>query len=340
MTKKDLERTIKARDAGGVYFIYGTDAYTVGELAHALRDSVVSPDERTFNLHEYQAKEMDIDEVIGSCEALPMFAERVCVTVCDLDLETLRISDKLKPLYKEIEELPDTTVLIFYTDAADLCAGKKKPTDKNKRMLDKIAKSGNVIVCDKMTPGEAAREIEARVRENGGSITRSAASLIYTRCVSDLRTAMNEADKLCAYTDSITEADVAALTPEQDDTKVYALTDAIAAGDRERAVSCFGKLMESRTDPIYLLYIITGSINDIYRAKLAQLGGRTKADYMNDCGIPKVFAFKADNAFSAASRADISRLRRAMKILSDTDIAVKSGAMPDIAIEEAIIKIM
>ncbi|MBQ5311819.1 MAG: DNA polymerase III subunit delta, partial [Oscillospiraceae bacterium] len=304
ITKNELLRIIKSHEAEGAYYLYGNDEYSIQKLKNALVASVVDEGSQALNLHVFDGKS-DINEMIEACEALPVFAEKMCVTVCDLDIDTVRpAADKLKELYSEIENLPDTTVLVFFTQNTDICGGKKTPTDKNKKLVDLIKKHGTVLKADTPTAADAAKEIAAVCREYGCDIDRRAAELIFMRTAGDMGLAVNEAGKLCAYANGrkITTDDVMLLTPEQDDTKVYALTDAIAANDLNKAVSVYNTLIDNRADPVYLLYVITGSINDLYRARTALDSGRSVNDVTADFGYPKNLAFRVTNAFRSAGR--------------------------------------
>ncbi len=343
ITKNELVRIIKAHDAQGAYYLYGNDEYSIQKLKNALVESVVDAGSQALNLHVFDGKD-DIGEIVEACEALPVFAEKMCVTVCDLDIDTVRpAADRIKELCAEIENLPDTTVLIFYTQNCDICGGKKTPTDKNRKLTETVKKHGTLLKIDTPSASEAAKELAAVCRDYGCDIDRRAAELIFMRTAGDMGLAVNEAEKLCAYADGrkITADDVMLLTPEQDDTKVYALTDAIAANDLNKAVAIYNKLIDNRTDPVYLLYVITGSINDIYRARAALDSGRSVNDTVSDFGYPKALSFRVTNAFKSAGRTDTARMRRCMDILLKADLAIKTGAgAPETILESAVIQMI
>ena len=343
ITKNELVRIIKAHDAQGAYYLYGNDEYNIQKLKNALVESVVDAGSQELNLHSFEGRS-DIGEIIEACEALPVFAEKMCVTVRDFDIDSVRpAADKLKELYAEIEALPDTTVLIFFTQNTDICAGKKAPTDKNKKLVELIKKHGTVLKADTPTASDAAKEITAVCRDNGCEIDRKAAELIFMRTAGDMGLAVNEAEKMCAYANGrkITADDVLLLTPEQDDTKVYALTDAIAANDLNKAIAVYNKLIDNRTDPVYLLYVITGSINDIYRARAALDSGHSVNDVSADFGYPKILSFRVSNAFKSAGRTNTAHMRHCMEILLKADLAIKTGAgAPETILESAVIQML
>ena len=340
--KAELSRIIKSHEAGGAYYIYGTDGYTIDRMKNALVDSIIDKNAQSLNLHRFEGKD-STDDMIQACEALPVFAEKMCVTVCDFDLETVKPGAKaLKELYAEIKDLPDTTVLIFYTLDADICGGKKGPTEKNKKLTDLIAKCGTVVRIDIPTASEAAKEIASMFTAEGSSIDRKAAQLLFER-TGDLTAVSNEVGKLAAYAAGrmVTVEDVLAVTPENDDTKVFALSDAVAAHDLDRALEVYDRLIRNRGEPVAMLYLITGAMDDIYRARLALDAGKSVNDVVADFSYPRNLSFKVTNAFRSAQHTDVRYLRRCMEILCKADIDIKSGiGRPETVLENAVIRML
>ncbi|MBQ8979615.1 MAG: DNA polymerase III subunit delta [Oscillospiraceae bacterium] len=342
MSKAELSRIIKAHEAGGVYYIYGTDDYTIGRMKNALVDSIIDRDAQSLNLHRFEGKD-GTDVMIQACEALPVFSEKMCVTVCDFDLEAVKPgAAALKELYEEIKNLPDSTVLIFYTLNADICGGKKNPTEKNRKLTDLVAKVGTTVRIDIPSPSEAAKEIMAMFSEEGGRIGRKAAEFLFAR-TGDLSAAANEVGKLTAYADGreVTQEDVALLTPENDDTKIYALSDAVTAHDLSRALDVYNRLIDNRSEPVALLYMLTGSMNDIYRARIALDAGKTANDVISDFSYPRNLSFRVNNAFLSAQRTNTGYLRRCMQRLCKADTDIKGGTgKPETILENAVIKML
>lgn len=345
INEKELQRIIKSKTAMGVFYIYGTDTYSVTKYKKALTASVVSKEDETYNLHEFDGRGLDVEALADACDGLPMFAPAMCVTVCDLDLETEKLSDsRLKLLLETAGNLPDTTLLIFYTANIDICGGKKSPTAKNKKLCDLIAGCGTVCEVPLKGRSDALKDISAMTKAQGCTIDAPAAGLLWERCLGDMNAVSGEIFKLCSYAGSGGNVDISAvtaLTPETGDAKGYNLADAAAAGDISRALSVYSELIASRNDPIYLLYILIGSMNDLYRARLAIDSGKGIADVMSDFGYAKNIEFRVKKAFSSARKSSLLRLRRCMEILAKADTDMKSGAgNPEIVLEKAITELI
>lgn len=353
INEKELARIIKSGEASGVYYLYGTDLYSVTQYKKALVESVIKKGDEVYNLHEFQGRDLDVEGMSDACEAYPLFAEKLCVTVCDLDLEeetkqrqnhdTINDS-RLKLLIDTASNVPDTTVLIFYTANIDICGGKKYPTSKNKKLLDAVAKHGTVCEVNIKTMAEMAKTISGIVAKEGGSIDQRAAAMIIERCCGDINLAVNEAKKLCSYAVNrqITTEDVSLLTHESSDAESYNLTDAVAAGNTSLAMKLYNELLDDpKNTPIYLLYALTGSMNDLYRARLALDHNHSVADVIKDFGYSRNIEFRVKKAFSAVRKIPLEQLRRCMNILAQADMDMKSGGgTPALILEKAMLQML
>lgn len=344
ISEKELSAAIKNGDLSGAYYLYGSDLYGVSKYKREMVKSIVSPGDEAYNLHEYQGKNIDIEGISEACEGLPVFAEKLCVTVCDLDLETEKPAEaRLKMLLETAGNLPESTVLIFYTANIDVCGGKKYPTAKNKKLIDLISKKGTVCEISVKSESEAAKLICAMAKESGGNMENNAARLLWRRCNGNMNLIAGETAKLAAYANGapITAAVVEMLTPETGDAKAYNLADAVTAGNVSRAMELFGELIAGQNDPIYLLYTLTGSMNDLYRARLALDYNHSVSETVKDFGYSKAVEFRVKNAFGAVRRTSAARLRRCMEILAQADTDMKTGAgTPALIIEKAIVEML
>lgn len=354
VSEKELVRIIKSGEASGAYYIYGTDLYKTEALGRALCRAAVKKEDEVCNLHEFNGRELDVEGVCNACESYPVFAPKLCAAVRDLDIEEESkqhkdrkslTAQRLSLLYDTVSDLPETTVLVFYTANVDVCAGKRYPTPKNKKLIDLIAKHGTVCEINVGTRSDNIKSVSSRVSKRGAAIDSRAAALLVDSCGSDINTLMNETDKLCAYagTGVITEETVNMLTPDITGAKIYSLTDAIAAGNVSRALELYEKLIsDPENTPILLLYSVTNSINDLYRARLAIDSGKSISDVARDFGIAKNMEFRIKNAFSSVRKTSTRKLRKCLCILSDADMSIKSqgSAYQSQILERAIVEMI
>lgn len=353
VNEKELSRLIKSGELSGAYYLYGTDLYTIEKYKREMVSRVVKKGDETYNLHEFQGRNLDAEGISEACDGYPMFAEKLCVTVCDLDMEE---ETKQRPGHKKLDEsgvkllhetvsnVPETTVLIFYTANINVCGGKKYPTPKNKKLIDIIAKKGTVCEINVKSRSESVKMICSAASKLGSPMDDRAAGELFDRCCGNMTLIMNEVDKLSSYANgkSIDVHTVEMLTPDTGDAKSYSLADAVAAGNMSRAMGLYRELADNpENTPVYLLYVLTGSMNDLYRARLALDHGHGISDVMSDFGYAKNLEFRVKNAFSSVRKLSADRIRYCLEILAKADIDMKSGgASPGLILEKAIAQML
>lgn len=342
VTESDLKLTVKNNQYLRAYYFYGKDTASVEYYTKALISRIVGRENETYNLHAFDGKNLDLDTFSDACETLPFFAERVCCTVSDLNAESLN-ADTLKRLTEIVEDIPESTVLIFYYTSVDVTDGKKYPTAKNKKLMDTVGKVGGVCNFALKTPAVLSKGIMAKVSAAGCGISKEAAMFLAEQCLCSSMMIKNEIDKLTAYAsgNEITIDMIRELSPRQIETTAFDLVKAIVRMDVKNAMRLFDDLTAEKTEPIPILYAITGSMLDMYRARAAMSGRKTPADVKEDFGYSKTVAFRVDNAFRDVQKISMPHLRMCMKVLADTDAAIKSSKTdPRILLEEAIVKML
>ena len=94
-----------------VYLLYGEEKYLKEMYLKKLVKLAAPQGLEEFNLHRFDAGQMEVDDLIESCEALPMMAQQRCVVVEKFDFEALNAQDKAK-VTELLEDPPETTVLL------------------------------------------------------------------------------------------------------------------------------------------------------------------------------------------------------------------------------------
>lgn len=338
----ELKASLKCDGFKNLYYLYGKDIVSVENAYKFICSHAVKKGDEVYNMHTFDGRNFNIDEFTDACEALPMFADYVLCAVNDLNAEDMNAND-LNWLVKFISDLPDTTILVFYYTGFDVTGGKKAPTTKNKKISDTVSKYGKVYNFEPKSADVLAKEIVARCTKSGTPISKENALIIVQLCRNDTLIIGNELDKLIAYCENreITAQDITDLCPRQLDAKVYDLANAIVRKDRFKAVNIINDLKLEMVEPITILYAVTSSMLDLYRAKVAVSSRRTPSDVMEDFKYSKILAFKVNNAFRDVRYYSVKDLRSCLKILTETDVALKSSRNDKmIILEEAIIKML
>lgn len=343
LTEQALIRQIRAGDIKPCYLFYGRDVATCENITKKLINKLVPPEARDLNYHFFPSGALDIDGLNSAMSALPMFADRVVAAINDFDAEKAPDKDvtSLKEIISDID--PETSTLIIYATAVDLCGGKKTLSAKNKKLADHIEKQGGAVVEFAFkTPSELAKYIMSAVEKSGSSISRSAAVMLAENCHSNLLMINNEIAKLASYRygEEITEQDICDLVTGQVETDAYKLARAVTSGNKTLAFTLLNDLYNMQKETGSLLSAISNSFLDLYRAKLALMSGRGKKDMSSEFSYERR-EFVVDNALRDCVRIPIERLRMCINVLSECDIGIKSLRTDErLQLEKAIARMM
>lgn len=321
------------------YLLFGKDAATVESVAKNLAKKLVPDEARDLNYHFFPGDSIDFDELADCVEALPVFADRTVILLNDADCDKLPQRDvkRLKEIISGID--PETTTLIIYCTAVDLCGGKKNLTASNKALAEHICACKGLVCEFKLkTAGELIKHIVRGVEKNGSKISEQAAKTLAEACKSDLLMIGNEIQKLSAYRfgEEITVRDVRELVTGRIDADAYRLAREISEGRREAAFETLAGLYDLQKETPSLVSAIASSFLDLYRAKLALMSGRGERE-ITDSFSYKGREFAVRNALRDCSGIPIERLRKCISIISECDAGIKSLRTDDrIQLEEAV----
>ena len=325
VNENELIKAIRAKEYKRAYYFYGKDIMTIEAYTKRLSAKLVNKDDETYNLHRFEGKALDLSELSDCVDALPMFSDRVCIIINDLNAEELG-ADDLAFLIKIVEGIPESTTVIFYITGFDVTGGKKSPTAKNKKLIDMVSKAGCVCELSYKKPVELVKPIMEKVEKLGTTISKQNAEYLATLCLSNMVLIGNEIEKLSAYTNGneITAEVIDLLVSRQLDSNSFALAKAVVGFEEKKAMLLLDELFQQRIEPVAILAAISMSFVDLYRAKIGINEGLQAANVTEDFGYKGNRGFAVTNAFRDVRKISVEHLRACMKILADTDIDMKS----------------
>ena len=106
LKESELKKQIKEKAFVPLYFLYGEEKYLISHYTEAIVNKVLGKSYSDFNFQAFDGGKASIDEIADAAQALPLFAERKCVLVKDLNVEALNAGElaKLYQLLKQVIE--------------------------------------------------------------------------------------------------------------------------------------------------------------------------------------------------------------------------------------------
>lgn len=333
-----LFRSLREGQIAPVYLIYGKETYLSQVCLQRILDKTVKKETESLNLRKFDGASLDMTAVQTEAEGYPFMAERKAVVLMNPNLEKLSKFDG-DLLAQLLNDPNPTTVLILYISNFDL---NPKKSARIRKLMEAVDAVGVIVECSPKTRSDLVRLVRQKCQKNGCEMDANTAGALIDRCGTGLDELMRETDKLISYklSGEITRTDVEVVTHKSLDSSIFDLSKAMLQNGRTRAFQILDELFLQREEPLSILSALNSTFLDLYRAKAAMLAGKTVDDL---CAMfpYKGREFRVRNAFRDVTRYSAGTLRGCLKVLSDTDLALKSGrADGRVAVTEAVARIL
>ena len=325
LTASALGKKIASGDIESLYYFYGHDTAALESFTKRLVNKLCPGDAQMMNFHKLDGKNLDFPQLSDACQALPFIAQRVVVTINDLNMDNVNKDDG-DDLKKILGDLGETTTVIIYATGVDLFKNKKYLTDKNRRFADFCEKHGSVCNFEYKRATDLGKSIASYLSKSNCTITKSNAEYLANLCLCDTAFIQQELEKLSAYAQGreVTREDIDLLCIRRIESDGYSLAINILRGNAGMVFTRLQELDMQNYEAFEILGIIGFSLTDIYRAKLARSSGLSYSDVAKDFKYPKNREFAVKNAYSECGNISAERIRQTLEILSQTDLRLKT----------------
>ena len=337
ITEKDLKAYIRASEFSNLYFLYGEEKYLVKHYSNLLENKIVDPDFKDFNLHIYEAKSLDFDEVAEAAEAMPMMSDYVCVVIKDLQADSLN-SDDFTKLERLVSDIPESTVIIITLPTVSV----NMKSSKGKAALSLFEKFGSVVEFGRFSLQQLCKLIEKGAKDRDCSISFSDSSYLVSLIGDDMSVILNELEKICAFrkNGTITRQDIDAVIVKSVQARAFDLAKALVANNCDTAMFILDTLFSMKEEAINILAAIITPYVDMYRAKVYISGGQRAEDAAKDFNYRNK-EFRLTNAARSVSKYSMSQLRQFLTVLYDADLMLKSTQVDGrLILEQTITKLL
>jgi DNA polymerase-3 subunit delta len=321
---KSIDNDIKTGQFKKVYLLYGEETYLLRQYRDKLKNALVSADD-TMNFSAYEGKDINQNEIIDLAETLPFFADRRVILIENSGLFQLRKSEEESaPVSGEglagyLASAPDSTCFLFVEEAAD----------KRSRLYKAAAKVGSVVEFASQSEETLQKWVLGRLKREGKGITQQAYQMFIQKTGTDMENIDREMEKLICYTlekDTIEPEDVAAITTEQTQNKIFEMVDAISSHQQKKALDLYYDLLALREPSMRILYLITRQFHILAIVKAMSNQGFGNNDIASKAGCP-VWAVRK---YQAQCRSySLEQLKQAVEDGTNFEEAVKTGQLND-----------
>ncbi len=321
---KLLEADIKKGIYRNIYVLWGVQNYQRNRYVKALTGIFAAAGD-TMNVTHFSGRKIDIKEVLALADTMPFLAEKRVIVLEDTDL----FSKACEELADYIPNIPESTVMIFSEEKIDMRLKQSKAV----KSTGCIAEFGNLSE-------ESLRDwIIKRLGKEHRPITGDALDLFMERCGNDMWEISNDLEKIISYTfgkDGIRTSDIEATIPAPPEDAIFAMIDAILAGQTQKALVYYTDLLALRSDPMGILSLLREQLRLLLHVK--ELDG----EHMSTAEMAKLLTMREPRvrmALPAAKKSSKISLTQKVTMCADTDERIKSGLIdPQIGVETLILE--
>ncbi|MFA9381986.1 MAG: DNA polymerase III subunit delta, partial [Acetanaerobacterium sp.] len=171
---------VKNEPCARLYFLYGEENYLKKQYIDRLIHKAAPDAAAGFNYMLLDGRSESVDTICDAATALPLFAAQKCVYVSDFNAEQYGEND-FTHLCELIEDIPDTTVMLFATLTQEI-GGKKNLPARWRRFLKIAGQAGVVVELKSRGEQDLMRYARTYAEKQGAQLDGGAARLLCERC--------------------------------------------------------------------------------------------------------------------------------------------------------------
>ena len=327
MSLKELQNILQAGTVPGLILLYGQESFFVEKGMLAVRDAVVTPENRDFNLTQFYGKDFVPNDVVEQARTFPVFAERRLVMIKNIHESR---AEQLETLLDYVEDPVPETVLLLTAEKIDA----------RRKIFQLFKKNGVSIEFKKIYENQLPSFVRDLAKSSNLCLTAGALKLFCKRVGTNLAEAQGEMEKLVGYLgerDLADEADVAAIVSDTRIESIFDLTDAMGRGDRSTALTLLDRLLAEGQAPLMILAMMTRHFRQMW--KISELVSQKvpQSELPRRVGASPYFL---KGLMQQATRFDHRQYRQVFNRLLETDLALKSsGGEPSMQLEQLLLEI-
>lgn len=341
MTPEEAIAEAAAGKLRPVYLVLGEERLLVDRAVAAVREAAGKGGVPGFNEDKFTAGEAQVGSIINAAKMVPMMAPRRFVLVRGLDrwekkdegdapAPTKKGKVEVSPLDELAEyakDPPSTTVMVL---VAPKLHGQR-------RLVTGAKKGGYLVSCEPLSREALPRWIENAAREKGHKMSSEVADLLAEIAGPELGYVADAVERLSLFVgpkNPITEDAVATIVTRVRTSSVWELLDVLGRRDVARAMALLADVFDPRDGGLKLLGAVAWSVRQLVKFESALRAGSDPREAAQRAGMPP---FKANDAARTVKGVPPGTLANWLRLLAETDLALKGSKRQPQAILETML---
>lgn len=325
---KTFSKLLNEKDLPGVLLFYGKERFLIDWAYKKIIKKYIGEDTKAMDLSTFDCEKTNIDDVLDALETFPVSSKKKVIALFGFSAlksesgKALKVEDEQKIL-KAVSNVPESSVLVIMASEVD----------KRKKLYKEIEKNGRAFDFDALSESDlrsfiikhfasCGKKIEiaaiAQLIKNSGYFNKETEYTLY-----DLN---NDIKKISAYSenDAVIASDVLVFVSENLEANIFAMIDALAAGDMDKTFSILNSIFLSGTNE----YQVIGWLSSQFELMLKISEMKEEGlNLYNITNILKMHEYRVRKAFDFTGRMNKKSIKEALKLIYEMDRDIKEGRM-------------
>lgn len=338
LLREDLFRKQMKKGLSGGYLFFGEEDYLKSFALKAAREAICpDPTFALFNDVRLDALDYSAPALLDALMPPPMMSDVKIVSVSGLHIGGLKSNelDALCDVLGALEQY-DYNVLILSVPAGQIEEGNlpKKPS----AILSRLAEYLTPVYFEPITEARLASWVEKHFAHHGVQASAEVCRYLIDYCGRSMFTLSSETEKLSYYALShgrtvVTAEDIREVSVAELSADSFALANAVLDGRGKDAMDALAYMKFRRVEPVIILSEISRVLCDLALIKALQKEGLSASLIASTL---KMNEYKVRLYLSGAAGKSEKKLRRAIALCSEADLALKLSPQGYLAIERLI----
>ena len=312
-----------------LFLFTGEETYLLQKQIRAWKDAFIEK-HGDINLAFFDADDTPINDIMAAIEATPFLGDKRLIFVHGLpDSPKTRNPDEvtkkdekreeeLKKMEKGLEDIPDTSVVVFV----------QPNPDKRRSFYKKLMSEADVKEFSPLQGASLTRWIQNEMKGKGISITDDLAEYLVSLTGQNLWRLAQEIDKIASYlSEGPLKKDVIdQLVVPTLEANIFHFTDALGAKDSRKAIQKLHVTMAAGENLRPVFYMIVRQFRLLLQAS-AYVSGAVSSNPTAFAAAFKLHPFVARNTLTQVKRFSRPELERAYQKLLAIDTELKTSGI-------------
>lgn len=312
-----LKKQIKEGGIGNLYLFFGEEIFVKDMYLEKMKSFIPDGGFADFNSVYLEAGDMTPDKIDDALNSFPMMSDKKLVMIKDSGIFKSANQDIKEYWQKQLADVPDYVLLIF----------DEREVDKRSITYKAVVKNGLAVDFAYMKDYEVSAWVVREAQKAGKKMSKDSADYLVAMCDPGIVNVKNELDKLIHYSDTeIYKSDIDKVVSRPMSLVVFDITDALIAGNGDKAMELVLRLRENRESAFNILYLLSSTFDKMLYCKL-----------MLDEGTPydvvvsklKLAPFIVRKYVDGAKQFSEEFLTRMVMKTADCDLAIKQGEIDE-----------